>query len=68
MYEHGNHPVSTAGGTWYLQACKFLNLYHYIHSFEKSKIERMMQYIKDMIECFYFPCNKNKYEIPQVKR
>jgi putative transposase len=42
--EYGEHPVSTDGGTWYPQACKFLNLNHHIHSsFEKSIIERTMQ-------------------------
>jgi putative transposase len=56
---HGNHLVSTDGGTWYPQACKFLKLRHHIHSsLEKSLIERTMQYIKDRTECFddYFPC------------
>jgi putative transposase len=50
--EYGEDPVSTDGGTWYPQACKFLNLNHHIHSsFEKSIIERtMQQYIKDRIE------------------
>ncbi|MER5176205.1 MAG: DDE-type integrase/transposase/recombinase [Candidatus Nitrosocosmicus sp.] len=46
--EYGKHPVSTDGGTWYPQACRFLKLNHHIHSsFEKSVIERAMQYIKD---------------------
>ena len=56
---HGKHPVSTDRGTWYPQACRFLNLDHHIHSsFEKSIIERTMQYIKDRTESFddYFPC------------
>ena len=46
---HGQHPVSTDGGTWYPQACRFLRLdHHHIHSsYEKSIIERTMQYIKD---------------------
>ena len=52
--EYGKHPVSTDGGTWYPQACKFLKLNHHIHSFvykdEKSIIERTMQYIKDRTE------------------
>ena len=44
---HGQHPVSTDGGTWYPQACRFLRLPHHIHSsYEKSIIERTMQYIK----------------------
>jgi putative transposase len=59
--EYGKHPVSTDGGTWYPQACKFLKLEHHIHSsYEKSLIERTMQYIKDRTENFddYFPCNR----------
>jgi putative transposase len=36
---HVKHPVSTDGGTWYPQACRFLNLKHHIHSsYEKSII------------------------------
>ena len=36
---HGKHPASTDGGTWYPQACRFLNLKHHIHSsYEKSII------------------------------
>ncbi len=45
---YDKHPISTDGGTWYPQACKFLKLKHHIHSsYEKSIIERTMQYIKD---------------------
>jgi putative transposase len=29
---YGKHPVSTDGGTWYPQACRFLKLKHHIHS------------------------------------
>ena len=29
---HGKRPVSTDGGTWYPQACRFLKLNHHIHS------------------------------------
>jgi putative transposase len=44
---YGEHPVSTDGGTWYPQACRFLRLPHHIHSpYEKSIIERTVQYIK----------------------
>ncbi len=48
---YGYHPVSTdGGGTWYPQACRFLKLNHYLHSsYEKSIIERTMQYIKDAL-------------------
>ena len=36
---YGEHPVSTDGGTWYPQACRFLRLRHHIHSrYEKSII------------------------------
>jgi putative transposase len=60
---YGSHPVSTDGGTWYPQACRFLKLKHHLHSsLEKSLIERTIQYIKDRTECFddYFPCRKEK--------
>ena len=46
--KYGLHSVSSDGGNWYPQACKFLKLKHHLHlSFEKSLIERTMQYIKD---------------------
>jgi len=66
---HGNHPVSTDGGTWYPQACGFLKVDHHIHSpFEKSIIERTVQYIKDRTECFddYFPCRKENCKLKHV--
>ncbi len=69
--EHGGHPVSTDGGTWYTQACKFLKLVHHLHSsYEKSLIKRTMQYIKDRTECFddYFPCKKNKCKLNYIKQ
>jgi putative transposase len=46
--EFGQHPVSTDGErTWYLQAYQFQKLKHHLHSsFEKSIIERTMQYVK----------------------
>ncbi|HET7149658.1 MAG TPA: DDE-type integrase/transposase/recombinase [Candidatus Nitrosopolaris sp.] len=65
----GDHPVSTDGGTWYPQACKFLNMDHHIHSqFEKSIVERTIQYIKDRTECFddYFPCRKKKCKLKHL--
>ena len=63
--KHGQHPVSTDGGTWYpQQVCSFLKLNHHLHSSidEKSIIERTMQYIKDRTECFddYFPMQKEE--------
>ena len=68
--KYGEHPVSTDGGSWYPQACKFLKLDHHIHSsYEKSIIERTMQYIKDRTESFddYFPCRKKKCKLKHVK-
>jgi len=66
---HGEHPVSTDGGTWYPQACRFLKINHHLHSpFEKSIIERTMQYLKDRTESFddYFPCKKKKCKLKHV--
>lgn len=51
--KYGRHTVYTDGSTWHPQACNFLHLKHMLHSpLEKSLIERMMQYLKDRIECF----------------
>jgi putative transposase len=47
----------------YPQACNFLHLNHRLHSsFEKSLIERIMQYFKDRTESFddYYPCNNKQ--------
>ena len=67
--EYGKHSVYTDGGTWYPQACKFLKLEHHLHSsFEKSIIERTIQYVKDRTESFddYFPGRKNKCRLEHV--
>jgi putative transposase len=69
VIEYGKHPVSSDGGSWYPQACRFLNLKHHIHSFyQKSIIERTIQYIKDRTESFddYFPCRKKKCKLKHV--
>jgi putative transposase len=40
--------LSTDGGPWHPQACKFLKLKHHLHStFEKGIIEETVQYVKD---------------------
>ena len=52
---YGQYPVSTDGGTRYPQTCKFLKMKqnHNFHSpFEKSIIERSIQYLKDEIIIF----------------
>ncbi len=62
--KYGKHQVSSDGGIWYPQACKFLKLVHHLHSsYEKSIIECTIQYIKDRTEGFddYFPCKKKVY-------
>ncbi|MDR4492406.1 MAG: DDE-type integrase/transposase/recombinase [Candidatus Nitrosocosmicus sp.] len=67
----GRHPLSTDGGTWYPQGCKFLKLDHHIHSsWEKSLIERTIQYIKDRTESFddYFPCKKQNCKLEHIKQ
>jgi putative transposase len=67
--ENGKCPVSTDGGTWYPQACRFLNLEHHTHSSnEKRIIERTMQYIKDRTENFddYFPCRMKNCKLRHV--
>ncbi|MDN5868326.1 MAG: DDE-type integrase/transposase/recombinase [Candidatus Nitrosocosmicus sp.] len=66
---HGRHPVSTDGGTGYPQAYRFLALEHHIHSsFEKSIIERAIQYFKDRTEDFddYFSCRLKNCKLKQV--
>ncbi len=38
---------------WYPEACNFLRLKHILHTpFEKSIIERAIEYIKDRTEAF----------------
>ena len=68
---YGSNSVSTGGGIWYPpQACRFLKLQHHLHSyFEKSLVERTIQYIKDRTESFddYFPCRLDKCKLKHVK-
>ncbi|MDR4492326.1 MAG: DDE-type integrase/transposase/recombinase [Candidatus Nitrosocosmicus sp.] len=68
--DHGKHPVSTDGGTWFPMTCRFLKLEHHLHSsYEKSLIERTMQYIKDRTESFddYFPCRLKNCKLKYVQ-
>ena len=68
--KYGKYPVSTDGGTWYPQACRFLKLHHHTHSYyERSIIERTIQYIKDRTESFddYFPCQKDNCTLQHVR-
>ena len=55
------HFQQMVGDMAYPQACRFLNIEHHIHSlYERSIIERTIQYIKDRTESFddYFPSRK----------
>ena len=50
---YGKHIVYSDGGAWYPEACSSLDLKHRLHThFEKSLIERTIQYFKDRTECF----------------
>ena len=56
---YGKHTVYSDGGSWYPEACTSLGIQHRLHTpFEKSLIERAVQYFKDRTECFddYYPC------------
>ncbi len=68
--EYGEYPISTdGGGTWYPQVCRFLKLKYPIHSsYEKTLIERTIQFIKDRTESFdhYFPCRKKSCKLKHV--
>ena len=45
--KYGTLPVSTDGGTWYPQACRFLKLQHHIHSsFEKAWLKEQFNILK----------------------
>ena len=62
IIKYGKHSVYTDGGIWYPEACKALNVKHYIDSpLEKSLIERVMQFFKDKTESFddYYHCRRD---------
>jgi putative transposase len=48
-------------GTWYPEACSYLDLKHLLHSpYKKSIVERTIEYLKDKTEAFddCYPCMK----------
>ena len=58
---YGKHTVYSDGVSWYPEACSYLGLEHILHSpYEKSIIERTIEYLKDRTEEFddYHPCMK----------
>jgi len=58
---YGKHTVYSDGGSWYPEACVSLGLKHRLHSsYEKSIVERTIEYLKDRTEAFdaYFPCTR----------
>ena len=57
------------GGTWYPEARTTLGLKHRLHStFEKSIVERTIEYVKDRTESFddYYPCIKKECNLLHV--
>ena len=59
----GKHTDYSDSGTWNPQVCTFLHLKHRLHyHLEKSLIERVLQYFKDIVESFYdyYPCNSKR--------
>ncbi|OLE43277.1 MAG: hypothetical protein AUF73_02770 [Thaumarchaeota archaeon 13_1_20CM_2_39_11] len=59
---YGKHTVYTDGGSWYHEACVSLGLKHRLHSsYEKSIVERAIEYFKDRTETFddYYPCMRS---------
>ena len=57
----GKYTVYSDGGSWYREACSYLGLKHLLHSpFEKSIVERTIEYLKDRTEASndYYPCMK----------
>jgi putative transposase len=59
---YGKHIVYSDGGSWYPDACNSIGLKHILHtSFEKSIIERAIEYVKDRTGYFddYYPCRKS---------
>ena len=61
IYE--KHTVYSDGGTWYQEACISVRLQqHRLHSsYEKSIVERTIEYLKDRTEAFddYNPCMRD---------
>lgn len=58
---YGKHIVYSDGGTWYPEARVSVGLEHRLHSpYEKSIVERTIEYLKDRTEAFddYYPCMK----------
>jgi putative transposase len=50
---YGKHTVYSDGGSWCPEACISLGLKHRLHSsYEKSIVERTIEYIKDRTEAF----------------
>jgi putative transposase len=66
---YGKHTVYSDGGSWYPEAFSYLGLKHLHTSFEKSIIERTIEYFKDRTESFddYYSCkNTIQYNLTRV--
>lgn len=69
VHLYGRHTVYSDGGTWYPEACHSLGLEHRLHTpYEKSIVERTVQYFKDRTEHFddYYPCMKQECDLSHV--
>jgi putative transposase len=70
IYGRHIYCIFTDGGTWYPEACSSPGLKHRSHTpFEKSLIERAIQYFKDRTEHFddyYYPCIKSGCDLSRV--
>ena len=67
--KYGRHVVYSDGASWYPEACRALGLKHRAHSaYEKSLIERAIQYLKDRMEGFddFYPCFKKGCSLEHV--
>jgi putative transposase len=63
---YGRHAVYSDGGTWYPEACNSIGLEHKLHSsYEKSIVERIVEYLKDRTENFddYYPLHERRVSV-----
>jgi putative transposase len=70
MEKYGRHMLYSDGGSWYPEACTSLRLEHRLHSpYEKSIIERTIEYVKDRTEQFddYYPCMKSDCRLTRLQ-
>jgi transposase-like protein len=70
VQRYGKHVIYSDGGVWFPEACASLGLEHRVHSsYEKSVMERVMEYLKDRVEGFddYYPCTRDECSLKHVR-